>query len=155
MGNLDKLNIDYSTLGDLLSIWAGKSKGGARVVTMKPDCTSFYGEDGQKCVGIYWFDAGRILLPVLELDDMTEVSKYPELLVEYCRESDNLTFGNRDESANCVEMWPGLSAHTNESGVANRFTLENASATLLPHFRNPIDKNDIAGVNTSGEELAN
>ena len=152
MGALETLNIDYSALGDLLSIWAGKSKSGARVVTMKPDCSSFYAEDGKRCVGIYFYDAGRILLPVLERDDMTEVSKFPELLVEYCRDSDVLTFGNREESVGCAGMASGLNAHISISGLANRFTLRDASRSLLPCFRGPMDDSNITAANR--EEFA-
>ena len=59
------------------------------------------------CVGIYWFDACRILLPVLERGDMSEVEKYPELLVDYCRETDTLVFGNREAVVRSQEMTGG------------------------------------------------
>ena len=137
-----------------MSIWTGRSTGGARVVTMKPDCSSFYAENGKRCVGIYFYDAGRILLPVLERDDMTEVSKYPELLVEYCRDTDVLTFGNRGEAVCCEEMAPGLDTHTSNSGLANKFTLKDASRALLPRFRSPIDSTDIAAANIESERSA-
>ena len=146
MGNVKKAKFTYSALGDLLSIWVAVSKGGAKIVTMKPDCASFYA--GGKCVGVYWYDAGRILLPVLEQGDMSEAVKYPELLVDYCRETDVLVFGNREALVRDEEMAAGIIAHIDRAGLAARFTLENASAVLLPHFRHPIDRDDVvaAGV---------
>ena len=143
MGDAVKLDIDFSELGDLLSIWTrtGPDKGGARIVTMGPDISSFYSAD-KKCVGIYWFDACRILLPVLERGDMSEVERYPELLVDYHRDTDVLVFGNREECVRSEDMAENLTAHIGQDGLVNRFSLENASVTLLQHFRNPIDKDD-------------
>ena len=139
MGNITTPEITYSGAGDLLSIWGngkGPYEGSARIVTMDPDCSSFYNSDG-KCVGIYWFDAGRIALPVLERDDLSEVKKYPELLVDYCRESDTLLFGNRHPVIRSEEIVPGLTAHLGPDGLAQRFTLENVSDVLLYRFHNP------------------
>ena len=142
------LDIDFSAVGDLLSIWAkGPSKGGAHYVTLKPHLDTFYldADATEKiCVGIYWFDACRILLPVLERGDMSEVEKYPELLVDYCRESDTLTFGNQEPVVRSHKMAPELTAHIDRRGLAGSFTLENASDILLHHFRNPIDRGDNA-----------
>ena len=139
MGDVTESRIDFSSLGDLLSIWGkGPDKGGAQIVTMEPNISSFYSAD-KHCVGIYWFDACRILMPVLERGDMSEVEKYPELLVDYHRESDTLTFGNREPVVRSHEMAAGLTAHIDRGGLAGSFTLENASAILLYHFRNPID----------------
>jgi uncharacterized protein YuzE len=140
------LDIDFSAVGDLLSIWAkGPSKGGAHYVTLKPHLDTFYldADATEKiCVGIYWFDACRILLPVLERGDMSEVEKYPELLVDYHPDTDVLVFGNREECVRSEDMAENLTAHIGQDGLVNRFTLENASVTLLYHFRNPIDKDD-------------
>ena len=140
------LRIDFSAVGDLLSIWAkGPSKGGAHYVTLKPHFDTFYLDADateKHCVGIYWFDACRILIPVLEQGDMSEVEKYPELLVDYRRESDTLTFGNHEPVVRSHEMAAGLTAHIDRRGLAGSFTLEDASAILLHHFRNPIDRDD-------------
>lgn len=139
MKNMTTLEITYSGSGDLLSIWGngkGLYKGSAQIVTMDPNCSSFYNSDGE-CVGIYWFDAGRIALPVLERDDLSEVQKYPELLVDYCRESDTLLFGNRNPVVRSEEIVPGLTAHLGPDGLAQRFTLENVSDVLLYRFHNP------------------
>ena len=148
MGNLTDLRIDFSHVGDLLSIWAkGPSKGGGHYVTLKPHLDTFYLDADaadKHCVGIYWFDAYRILLPVLERGDMSEVEKYPELLVEYCRETDTLVFGNREAVVRSQEMTVGLTAHFDHSGLAGSFTMENASVILLHHFYNPIDKDSRA-----------
>ena len=146
MGNVAELDIDFSAEGDLLSIWirTGPSESGARMVTLRPNISSFYKSD-EKLVGIYWFDACRILLPVLERGDMSEVEKYPELLVDYSRETGTLTFGNQEPVVRSHKMAPGLTAHIDRRGLAGRFTLENASDILLYHFRNPIDKDDDTG----------
>lgn len=139
MKNMTTLEITYSGSGDLLSIWGngkGLYKGSAQIVTMDPNCSSFYNSDGQ-CVGIYWFDAGRIALPVLERGDLSEVQKYPELLVDYCRESDTLLFGNRNPVIRSEEIVTGLTAHLGPNGLAQRFTLENVSDVLLYRFHNP------------------
>ena len=148
MGDLTDLNIDFSHVGDLLSIWAkGPSKGGGHYVTLRPHLDTFYLDADaveKHCVGIYWFDACRILLPVLERGDMSEVEKYPELLVDYCRETDTLVFGNREAIVRSQEMTGGLTAHFDDSGLAGSFTMEKASVILLHHFYNPIDKDSRA-----------
>lgn len=143
MGRLEKLDIDFSALGDLLSIWirTGPCESGARIVTMEPNISGFYRSD-DRLIGIYWFDACRILLPVLERGDMSEVERYPELLVDYRSDNDVLVFGNREECVRSEEMSEDLTAHMGVDGLANRFTLERASATLLHHFRNPIDQGE-------------
>ncbi len=148
MRDLANLNIDFSHVGDLLSIWTkSPSKGGGHFVTLKPHLDTFYLDADaadKHCVGIYWFDACRILLPVLERGDMSEVEKYPELLVEYSRETDTLVFGNREAVVRSQEMTEGLTAHFDHSGLAGSFTMENASVILLHHFYNPIDKDSRA-----------
>ena len=153
MGDAVKLEIDFSALGDLLSIWASKvpDKGGARIVTMEPDISSFYSSH-RECVGIYWFDACRILLPVLERGDMTEVKKYPELVVDHFRETDTLNFGNREAVVGSQEMTPGLIAHFDLGGLACSLTMENASAILLHHFSNPVDEVGFTPVGTAASE---
>ncbi len=155
MGNVMELDIDFSSVGDLLSMWirTGPSESGAKVVTLKPNISSFY-KAGDKLVGIYWFDACKILMPVLERGDMSEVEKYPELLVDYCRDTDTLTFGNREPVVRSHEMATGLTAHIDRRGLAGSFTMENASAILLHHFRNPIDKMDNTPANTTTPELS-
>lgn len=144
MGDVAELHIDFSALGDLLSIWIliGPAKSGAHLVTFEPNISSFYTTADERLIGIYWFDACRILMPVLERGDMSEVEKYPELLVDYRCESDTLTFGNREPVVRSHEMAAGLTAHIDRRGLAGSFTLENASAILLHHFRNPIDRDD-------------
>ena len=137
MRNLTKPEVTYSGSGDLLSVWIkGPSKGGAHIVTMHPNISSFYNPAG-KCVGLYWYDAGNILLPALERDDLSEVEKYPELLIDYCRKTDALVFGNRKLAVHSEEMAAGLTAHIGADGQANRFTMENVSDTLLFRFRHP------------------
>ena len=152
------LRIDFSAVGDLLSIWGkGPSKGGAHYVTLKPHFDTFYLDADateKHCVGIYWFDACRILMPVLERDDMSEVEKYPELLVDYRRESDTLTFGNREPVVRSHEMAAGLTAHIDRRGLAGSFTLEDASAILLHHFRNPIDRDDYTPASSTSADLS-
>ena len=156
MGKLTELDIDFSAGGDLLSIWTkGPSKGGGHFVTLEPHMDTFYLDADaadKHCVGIYWFDAYRILLPVLERGDMSEVEKYPELLVDFCPDTDVLVFGNREESVRSQEMAENLTAHIGADGLADRFTLENASVILLYHFRNPIDRDDYAPVGTAANE---
>ena len=148
MGDLTDLDIDFSAIGDLLSIWAKRpSKGGGHYVTLRPHLDTFYSDADaadKHCVGIYWFDACQILLPVLEHGDMSEVEKYPELLVDYCRETDTLVFGNREAVVRSQEMAEGLTAHFDYRGLAGSFTMENASVILLHHFYNPIDKDSRA-----------
>ena len=156
MGDLTDLDIDFSAIGDLLSIWSkGPSKGGGHYVTLEPHMDTFYLDADaadKHCVGIYWFDACRILMPVLEYGDLSEVEKYPELLVDYCRETDTLVFGNREAVVRSHEMTEELTAHFDYRGLAGRFTLQNASGILLHHFRNPIDKDDYAPVGTSANQ---
>ena len=156
MGSVIESRIDFSALGDLLSIWGkGPDKGGAQIVTMEPNISSFYSDADaadKHCVGIYWFDACQILLPVLEHGDMSEVEKYPELLVDYCRGTDTLVFGNREAVVRSQEMAEGLTAHFDQRGLAGSFTMENASVILLHHFRNPIDKDGYAPVGAVAKE---
>ena len=148
MGDLTDLDIDFSAIGDLLSIWSKRpSKGGGHYVTLRPHLDTFYSDAeaaDKHCVGIYFFDACRILLPVLEHGDISEVEKYPELLVNYCRETDTLVFGNREAVVRSQEMAEGLTAHFDHRGLAGSFTMENASVILLHHFYNPIDKDSRA-----------
>ena len=150
MGNLTNLDIDFSSVGDLLSMWirTGPCESGARMVTMEPNISSFYRLDG-RLIGIYWFDVCRILLPVLERGDTSEVEKYPELLVDFCPDTDALVFGNREESVRSEEMAENLTAHIGADGLVGSFTMENASAILMHHFRNPIDRDDYAPVGTA------
>ena len=76
-------------------------------------------------------------MPVLERDDLSAAGKYPELLIDYCRETDALVFGNRKFTVRREEMAAGLTAHIGADGQANRFTMENVSDTLLFRFRHP------------------
>lgn len=158
MADIVKLRIDFSAVGDLLSIWVkGPSKGGGHFITLKPHLDAFYLDASaadKHCVGIYWFDACRILMPVLERGDMSEVEKYPELLVDYSLDTDVLVFGNREKCVRSEEMAEGLTAHIGPEGLANRFTLDSASVILLHHFRNPIDKDDYAPVKTTSPGLS-
>ena len=158
MGALIDLDIDFSAIGDLLSIWTkGPSKGGGHYVTLRPHIDTFYLDADaadKHCVGIYWFDACRILLPVLERGDMSEVEKYPELLVDYCRETDTLVFGRREAVVRSQEMTEGLTAHFDRTGLAGSFTLENASDILLRHFRNPVDQGDYAPAGITAHEVS-
>ena len=154
MGDLTDLDIDFSAIGDLLSIWAQRpSKGGGHYVTLRPHLDTFYLDAdaaNKHCVGIYWFDACRILLPVLERGDLSEVEKYPELLVDYSRETDTLVFGNREAVVRSQEIAEGLTAHFDHRGLAGSFTMENTSLILLRHFYNPIDRDSRARA-VSGE----
>lgn len=139
MGNLTPPQITYSASGDLLSIWSqdqGPAQGTAQIVTMRPGISSFYTPAGQ-CIGIYWYDAGRIILPLLERDDPSEAAKYPELLVDYQRKSDALHFGNRQPAVSRRQIAPGLTAHLAPNGLAQKFTLENVSNILLSRLRRP------------------
>lgn len=149
------MDVDFSAIGDLLSIWSKRpSKGGGHYVTLRPHLDTFYSDAeaaDKHCVGIYFFDACRILLPVLEHGDMSEVEKYPELLVNYCQETDTLVFGNREAVVRSQEMAEGLTAHFDHRGLAGSFTMENASVILLHHFYNPIDKDSRA--KTASDEI--
>ena len=62
--------------------------------------------------------------------------------MDYFRETGVLIFGNWEASVRNEEMAVGIIAHIDRAGLAVRFTLENASAVLLPHFRHPIDRDD-------------
>ena len=75
---------------------------------------------------------------------MSEVEKYPELLVDFCPDTDVLVFGNREESVRSEEMAENLTTHIGADGLADRFTLKKASVILLHHFYNPIDKDSRA-----------
>ncbi len=153
MGDAIKLDIHFSALGDLLSMWApdAADKSGARIVTMHPDISSFHSAEGQ-CIGIYWFDARRILLPLLERGNMAEVERYPDLLVDYCRETDTLTFGNREAAVISQEMSSELVVNFDHRGSVCSFTMGKASDILLHHFRNPIDKDGSTPVGSATSE---
>ena len=144
-------------MGDLLYIRKDgvPRDGGGRPITIRPDMTGFYRKDQRVCVGFDLLDARRILSPVLECGDMSEVEKYPELLVDYSPDADVLVFGNREESVRSEEMAEGLTAHLGPEGLANRFTLERASVILMRHFRNPIDRDDnaLAGIAANETEV--
>ncbi len=85
---------------------------------------------------------------------MSEVEKYPELPVDYSPDTGVLVFGNREEALRSEEMVENLTAHIGASGLANRFTLENASVILLQHFRNSIDKDDPVASGTGSPGLS-
>lgn len=151
-----KARVSYSAMGDLLYIRKDgvPCDGGGRPVTMRPDMTVFYRKDERTCVGFDLLDAARVLLPVLYQNDMSGAARFPELLVEYCRETDTLTVGNRKTSIRQEEMAENITAHVGDDGLVNQFALENASVILLHHFRNPIDKDGYAPVGTVANEIS-
>ena len=152
-----RAQVSYSAMGDLLYIRKDgvPRDGGGRPITIRPDMTGFYRKDQRVCVGFDLLDARRILLPLLYENDMSGAADFPEFMVKYCRETDTLTIGNREESVRSEEMTEGLTAHLGPEGLANRFTLERASVILMRHFRNPIDMDDtaLAGIAANETEV--
>ncbi len=129
------VEVDYIAKGDLL--WLGNGSpntDSAHNVTFEPDFDAFFSVDG-KCVGVYLFDAARILLPQLTLESPTVKFCFKELSGTYSRDADTLTIGNGNIAANSVEMAEGLIAHYGETGDVVGFTLEQAGALLLPLLR--------------------
>ncbi len=126
--------LSYSEKGDLLSTWNRVPiKGGARLVTARPDFVYFCSEDGN-CVGFDLFDAARILVPYLTQDAQAVEIEYRELRGSYDKESDILVIGNGATPENSSEMAQGVTAHYDEEGKAVGFTLEKAAERLLPHL---------------------
>ena len=127
--------IDYVATADLLSIWpGGPDSGGGYAVTFKPDFDTFYSEDDGKCVGVYLFDAARILLPQLTQEVAYVEFQYQELRGSYSREIDTLVIGDGTHPATGA-MSDGIMAHYNDEGLAVSFTLKNVSQWLLPRLR--------------------
>ncbi len=126
------VEVDYVENGDLLWLGNGISNtDAAQNVTYEPDFDAFFSVDGE-CVGIYLFDAARILLPQLTLESATVKFRFKELNGIYSRETDILTIGNGNVAATSKEMTKGLAAHYNETGDVIGFTLEQAGELLLP-----------------------
>ena len=129
------VEVDYVAKGDLL--WLGNgmpNTDSAQNVTFEPDFDAFFSVDG-KCVGVYLFDAARILLPQLTLESPAMKFHFKELNGIYFRETDTLTIGNGSMAARSEEMTKGLAAHYDEAGEVIGFTLEQARALLLPLLR--------------------
>ena len=129
------VEVDYVAKGDLL--WLGNgipNTDSAQNVTFEPDFDAFFSVDG-KCVGVYLFDAARILLPQLTLESPTVKFRFKELSGIYSRDADTLTIGNGNMAARSEEMAKGLAAHYDDTGEIVGFTLEQAGALLLPHLR--------------------
>ena len=108
--------------------------GGAKPVTFEPDFDAFFSEDG-KCVGVYLFDAARILLSHLTANSPTVTFRYKELCGTYSGETDTLDIGNGKPAASTEEMAEGLVASYGENGRPVGFTLRNAANLLLPHLQ--------------------
>ena len=128
------VEVDYAVNGDLL--WLGNgipNTDSAQNVTFEPDFDAFFSVDG-KCVGVYLFDAARILLPQLTLDSPTVKFHFKELSGVYSRDADTLTIGNGNRAASSEEMAKGLTAHYNETREVVGFTIEWAGQLLLPHL---------------------
>ena len=131
------IEVDYAVKGDLL--WLGNgipNTDSAQNVTFEPDFDAFFSVDG-KCVGVYLFDAARILLPQLTLDSPTVKFHFKELRGAYSRDADTLTIGNGNMAASSEEMAKGLTAHYDDRGEVVGFTLEWARELLLPLLRMP------------------
>ena len=129
------VEVDYVVKGDLL--WLGNgipNTDSAQNVTFEPDFDAFFSVDGE-CVGVYLFDAARILLPQLTLESPTVKFHFKELSGNYSSETDTLTIGNGNITSRSEEMAKGLAAHFNDMGEVVGFTLEQAGALLLPLMR--------------------
>ena len=127
-----EVEVDYIAKGDLL--WLGNgtpNTDSAHNVTFEPDFDVFFSVDG-KCVGVYLFDAARILLPQLTVESPSVKFRFKELSGTYSRDADTLTIGNGNIAANNEEMAKGLIAHYDETGDVAGFTLEQAGVLLLP-----------------------
>ena len=128
------VQIDYSVNGDLL--WLGNgvpNTDSAQNVTFEPDFDAFFSVDG-KCVGVYLFDAARILLPPLTVDSTDVKFNFKELSGVYSRDTDTLTIGNGNAAASDREIAKGLTARYDDTDKVAGFTLERAAELLLPHL---------------------
>ena len=128
------VDVDYAAKGDLL--WLGNgvpNTDSAQNVTFEPEFDVFFSVDGA-CVGLYLFDAARILLPHLTLDSSTVNFRFQELRGAYFRDADTLSFGNGNMAASSGEVAEGLTAHYNETGKVVGFTLEKVRELLLPYL---------------------
>ena len=126
------VEVDYSAEGDLL--WLGNgvpNTDSAQNVTFEPDFDSFFSVDG-KCVGIYLFDAARILMPQLTKDSPMVKFRFKELTGMYSRKDDALTIGNGNSVAASGEIADGLTAHYDKAGRVVGFTVGRARDLLLP-----------------------
>ena len=129
------VEIDYEVKGDLL--WLGNgvpNTDSAQNVTFELDFDAFFSIEG-KCVGVYLFDASRILLPQLTQESATAVKfRFKELRGVYTKETDTLTLGNGSAAANSEEIASGFTAHYGEAGNVVGITLERAAELLMPHL---------------------
>ena len=126
------VEVDYSVEGDLL--WLGNgvpNTDSAQNVTFDPDFDAFFSVDGE-CVGIYLFDAARILMPQLARDLPMVKFQVNDLTGVYFREGDALTIGNGKSTAKSEEVAEGLAAHYDEAGKVAGFTIVRARNLLLP-----------------------
>ena len=129
------VEVDYSAKGDLL--WLGNgvpNTDSAQNVTFDPDLDAFFSAGGE-CVGVYLFDAARILMPQLTGDSSSVKFRFKGLNGEYCRESDTLTIGNGNLTTKSTEIADGLTAHYDETKKVSSFTIERAAELLLPLLR--------------------
>ena len=126
------VEVDYSAEGDLL--WLGNgvpNTDSAQNVTFAPDFDAFFSVKGE-CVGIYLFDAARILVPQLTRDSPTVKFQVNDLTGVYSRKDDALTIGNGKSTARIEEVADGLAAHYDEAGKVVGFTIDRARNLLLP-----------------------
>lgn len=129
------VEVDYAVKGDLL--WLGNgipNTDSAQNVTFEPDFDAFFSVDGE-CVGVYLFDAARILLPQLTLELPDVKFHFKELSGTYSSDTDTLTISNGNMAARSEETAKGLAAHYDETGDVVGFTLEQAGLLLLPLLR--------------------
>ena len=129
------VELGYVANGDLL--WLGNgmpTTGGAKPVTLEPDFDAFSSEDG-KCVGVYLYDAARILLMHLTANSPTVKFHYKELCGTYSRVTDTLDIGNGKPAASIDEMAEGLDVSYGDNGRPVGFTLRNAAGLLLHHLQ--------------------
>ena len=129
------VEVDYSAKGDLL--WLGNgipNSDSAQNITFEPDFDAFLSADG-KCVGVYLFDAARILLPQLNQNSPLVNFRIKELSGTYSRDTDTLTIGNGDRVTGTEEVAKGFTSHRDESGQIVGLTLEQAGELLLPYLQ--------------------
>lgn len=130
------VEVDYSAEGDLL--WLGNgipNIDSAQNVTFDPDFDAFFSAEGE-CVGIYLFDAARILVPQLTRDLPMVKFQVNDLSGVYSRKDDALTIGCGKATVETGEVAAGLTAHYDEAGKVVGFTIGGARTLLLPVFEN-------------------
>ena len=129
------VEVDYSADGDLL--WLGNgvpNTDSAQNVTFDPDFDAFFSEDGE-CVGIYLFDAARILMPQLAMNLPIVQFQVKDLTGLYSRNDDTLTIGSGKSAVKSGDIADGLTAHYDEAGKVVGLTIGEARILLLPVFK--------------------